>query len=169
MVKDNKSINVCSRCGKGVDSGEMLIIDDLPVCVKCIYGDAEPFKIYPIGMIKNGLRRADKGFGVSGEEGVSRIELFVSQKPFLYKLEEEKIITIVYYLHESDYVKSLFNRGLDGKKVGVFASRTPYRLSKIGIQNVRLLKIEDATLYVEGLDAVDSTPVLDIKMQWSAG
>ncbi|MBN1353168.1 MAG: SAM-dependent methyltransferase [Candidatus Omnitrophica bacterium] len=95
------------------------------------------------------------------------MELLKSQKPFLYKLDEEKIITIVYYLHEASAVKSVFNRGLEGKKVGVFASRTPYRLSKIGIQDVRLLKIEGTTLYVEGLDAVNGTPVLDIKMKWS--
>ena len=85
----------------------------------------------------------------------------------MYKLEEEKIITVVYYLHEAISTKSVFNRGLDGKKVGVFASRTPYRLSKIGIQDVKLLKIEDTTLYIKGLDAVNGTPVLDIKMKWS--
>ena len=111
--------------------------------------------------------RAKTGFGTIGKDEISRIELFESQKPFLYKLEEEQIITIVYYLHETNSIKSVFNRGLDGKKVGVFASRTPYRLSKIGIQDVKLLKIEGVTLCVEGLDAVDGTPVLDIKMRWS--
>ncbi|MEA3475105.1 MAG: TrmO family methyltransferase, partial [Candidatus Cloacimonadota bacterium] len=51
------------------------------------------------------------------------------------------------------------------KRVGVFASRTPHRLSKIAIQDVRLIKIEGTTLYVEGLDAIDGSPVLDIKMK----
>jgi len=157
----------CSRCHREVGQDEISIIDDKPVCVTCIYGRAKPFKIYPIGLVKNELTRAKKGFGSAGKEGISRIELLESQKPFLYKLEEEKIITIVYYLHEANAVKSVFHRGLEGKKVGVFASRTPYRLSKIGIQDVRLLKIEGTTFYVEGLDAVNNTPILDIKMKWN--
>jgi len=50
----------------------------------------------------------------------------------------------------------------------VFASRTPYRLSQIGIQDVRLLKIEGTILCVEGLDAVNDMPIFDIKMRWGA-
>jgi len=157
----------CSRCHKNVGQDETCIIDNETICVACIYGKHKPFKIYPIGLVKNELTRAKKGFGVAGKEGISRIELLDSQKPFLYKLEEEKNITVVYYLHEANAVKSVFNRGLEGKKVGVFASRTPCRLSKIGIQDVRLIKREEATLYVTGLDAINGTPVLDIKMKWS--
>jgi len=158
----------CSRCRKTAACDKVYIIDDEPVCAACIYGEAEPFKIYPIGVVKNDLRRAEKGFGTTGKEGLSRIELFESQRPFLYKLEEEEFITVVYYLHKANSVKSVFNRGLDGKKVGIFASRTPYRLSKIGVSGVRLLKIEGITLYVEGLDAINETPVIDIKMKYSA-
>ncbi|MBW2597596.1 MAG: SAM-dependent methyltransferase, partial [Deltaproteobacteria bacterium] len=58
-----------------------------------------------------------------------------------------------------------FKRGLDGKEVGVFASRTPDRLSRIGIQDVRLVKVEGTTLVVKGLDAINGTPVLDIKLK----
>jgi len=158
----------CSRCGRKAVEGELCVIDDRPVCVSCLYEKSKPYPVYPIGKVKNGLARAEKGFGVVGREGISRIELFESQRPFLYKLEEEKVITVVYYLHEAGPVRSTFNRGLDGKRVGVFASRTPYRLSKIGIQDVRVVKLEGTTVYVEGLDAVDGTPVLDIKMRWNA-
>ena len=162
-----KKYHKCSRCYKKTGQDKICIIDDKLVCITCIYGNAKPIKIYPIGVVRNQLTRVKKGFGTTGKEGISRIELLESQKPFLYKLEEEKSITVVYYLHEAASIKSIFNRGLDGKKVGVFASRTPYRLSKIGIQDVRLLKIEDTTLYVEGLDAVNDTPILDIKMKWN--
>jgi tRNA (Thr-GGU) A37 N-methylase len=70
----------------------------------------------------------------------------------------------VRYLHEARAVRSRFRRGLDGKEVGVFASRTPDRPSRIGIQDVGLVAVEGTTLLVEGLDAVNGTPVLDIKM-----
>lgn len=158
---------LCSECGKKNSESEIFLIDGKKVCARCIYGDVKPFKIFPIGRVINKLKRVKKGFGTISRRGVSCIELLESQRPFLYKIDDEKYITIVYYLHETNEVFSVFNRGLDGKRVGVFASRTPYRLSKIAIQDVRLVKIEGNKLYVEGLDAVNGSPVLDIKMKWS--
>ena len=158
----------CEQCRKTVSAKKTCVVDDKHICVDCFYQGAEPFEIYPIGIVKNDLQRQKVGFGTTGKRGISRIELIESQRPFLYKLEDEKLITIIYYLHETESVDSIFNRGLDDKRVGVFASRTPYRLSKIAIQDVRLVKVDGLTLYLEGLDAVDGTPVLDIKMFYSA-
>jgi len=47
--------------------------------------------------------------------------------------------------------------------VGVFASRTPHRTSRIAVSNVELVKISDTHIYVKGLDAFEGSPVLDIK------
>ena len=123
-----------------------------------------PVRIYPIGFVVNGQERDDSDFGLRSQAETSRVELLPSQRRFMYKLEEEDRLTIVYYLHQARAIRSRFDRGLDGKQVGVFASRTPDRLSRIGIQDVRLLRVDGTTLVVEGLDAVDGTPVLDIKM-----
>ena len=162
-MKNN--IHRCSECGKTVDSKKILIIDDRPICLACIYGGEKPFEIYPIGKVRNELKRNEKDFGLSGPKGISCIDLIPSQKRFMFKLEEEDFLTIVYYLHKTKSMKSVFNRGLDGKEVGVFASRTPNRLSKIGIQDVKLVKVEGTTLYVDGLDAINGSPVLDIKLK----
>ncbi len=162
-----KNIHRCSGCGKTVERKKIFFIDDRPICLACIYGGEKPFEIYPIGKVRNELKRNGKDFGLSGPKGMSCIDLLPSQKRFMYKLEEEKFLTIVYYLHKTKSVKSVFKRHLDGKEVGVFASRTPNRLSKIGIQDVKLVKIEGTTLYVEGLDAFNGSPVLDIKLKWS--
>jgi len=164
-MKNN--IQRCAECGKIVESEKIVIIDNRPLCLACIYGKIKPFEIYPIGQVRNELKQNKKDFGLSGQKGISCIELFPSQKRFMYKLEEEKFLTIVYFLHETKSLKSVFKRGLDGKEVGVFASRTPHRLSKIGIQDVTLLNIEGTTLYVEGLDAINGSPVLDIKLKSS--
>ncbi len=51
----------------------------------------------------------------------------------------------------------------DMQAVGVFAQRTKYRPNPIGITAVQLLGIEGSVLKVRGLDALDGTPVLDIK------
>ena len=158
----------CSKCGKKVGEKKLCIVDDASICVKCMYGATEPVEVYPIGIVRSTSQRTRTGFGVVGDGKISRIELIPSQKPFMYKLEEEKHLTVVYYFHKARPVRSVFKRGLDGKLVGVFASRTPDRLSRIAVQDVTLVKVEETTLYVKGLDAIDGSPVLDIKLQWSS-
>jgi len=82
----------------------------------------------------------------------------------LYKLEDEKHITIVYYAHDQQEISTTFRRGLDGKKVGVYASRTPFRLNPISITECKLVKVEGTSLFVRGLDAINGSLVLDIKL-----
>lgn len=157
---------LCSQCGMEQNSDNVCRVDGKILCNQCMYGDMEPIRVYPIGIVRNSQKRAMIRFGIQNKSDISTIELYPSQKPFMYKLEEETHITVIYHLHKSKPVKSVFRRGLDGKKVGVFASRTPDRLSGLAIQDVRLVGIEDTTLYVEGLDAIDGSPVLDIKLCW---
>ena len=160
-------IQQCSQCRQPVHKNKLFVVDDGHICPRCMYGNTEPFEIYPIGIVRNNLKRRGPNFRTTGKAITSRIQLMPSQKPFMYKVEDEKFLTIVYYLHQSQTVRSIFDRGLDGKKVGVFASRTPDRLSRIGIQDVRLISVEDTNLYVKGLDAIDGSPVLDIKLSWN--
>ena len=47
--------------------------------------------------------------------------------------------------------------------VGIFAQRAKHRPNPIGVTAVRLLEIRDSVLIVQGLDAIDGTPVVDIK------
>ncbi len=159
---------VCSECGRTVNKEQVCTIDDKLVCYKCIYSNTRPVEIYPIGKVRTGLQSGEKDGLPTGSADISCIELLPSQKQFMYELGEEAYLTIVYYLHKVTSIQTVFNRRIDGKSVGVFASRTPHRLSKIAIQDVRLLKIEGTKLYVEGLDAMDGSPVLDIKLKLSA-
>jgi tRNA (Thr-GGU) A37 N-methylase len=75
-----------------------------------------------------------------------------------------KNITFIYYLQQAGPVHAVFKRGYDGKKVGVFASPTPNRLSRRAIQDVRLFEVNDILLSVEGLDAIYGSQALDTKM-----
>ncbi|GAM17034.1 hypothetical protein SAMD00019534_002090 [Acytostelium subglobosum LB1] len=52
---------------------------------------------------------------------------------------------------------------LNGKKVGVYASRTPHRLVPIGMTMCRIERIEGDTIYLSGVDMVDGTPIIDLK------
>lgn len=49
------------------------------------------------------------------------------------------------------------------RKVGVFASRSPFRPNSIGLSAVRLERVHDTKLDVSGVDLLDGTPILDIK------
>jgi len=77
---------------------------------------------------------------------------------------DETHLTIVWQFHRSGPITTVFARGWDGKRVGPFASRTPHRLTPIAVTDVELLEVHDTTLVVRGLEAIDGTPVLDIKV-----
>lgn len=51
----------------------------------------------------------------------------------------------------------------DWPKVGTFGHRNMRRLNWIGVSRCRLIKVDGLDLHVEDLDAVDGTPVLDVK------
>lgn len=51
----------------------------------------------------------------------------------------------------------------DGRRVGVFASRSPYRPNPIGLSCVRLVAVDGLRLIVDEADLIDGTPILDIK------
>ncbi len=48
-------------------------------------------------------------------------------------------------------------------RVGVFATRSPYRPNGLGLSSVEIEKIEDNAIYVRGVDLLDKTPIYDIK------
>lgn len=49
------------------------------------------------------------------------------------------------------------------ERVGVFASRSPFRPNRLGLSSVRLEKIENNSILVSGADLADGTPIYDIK------
>ena len=52
---------------------------------------------------------------------------------------------------------------MDTKKHGVFSTRSPSRPNRLGLSIVKINKRESNILYIEGMDMVDGTPVIDIK------
>jgi len=153
----------CSECGRACPADRTKLIDGKCVCVRCLCGDVEPVAIWPIGRVVNGKKRAERSPGAPGTD-VSEIHLHPGQERFMKGLADETHLTIVWQLHQARPVKTVFHRGWDGKRVGPFASRTPNRPTPIAITDVELLEVRGTRLIVRGLDAVDGTPVLDIKV-----
>ena len=80
----------------------------------------------------------------------------------LYKIEKYDYLQILYYFDRSDGYKLKAPRH-SGEIRGVFASRSPNRPSGIGVTTVQFLERKNNVLKVKGLDAINGTPVLDIK------
>ncbi|MGD9130541.1 MAG: tRNA (N6-threonylcarbamoyladenosine(37)-N6)-methyltransferase TrmO [Candidatus Bathyarchaeota archaeon] len=83
-------------------------------------------------------------------------------------VEEFSHLFVLFWLHRmSDNdrrVMKVHPRGRsDMPLLGIFATRTPHRPNPIGLTRVKLLKVEGNVVTVQGLDAFDGTPVLDIK------
>lgn len=57
--------------------------------------------------------------------------------------------------------------GRDGVERGLFATRSPRRPNPLGLSTVRLLRREGCRLFVEGVEMLDGTPLLDIKPYYS--
>ncbi|MFQ3285937.1 tRNA (N6-threonylcarbamoyladenosine(37)-N6)-methyltransferase TrmO, partial [Natronomonas sp.] len=80
----------------------------------------------------------------------------------LYRIEDNNHLTIVFYIHEAEE-PTLRGPRRYGVERGTFACRSPNRPSPIGTTTVELLERDGLELRVHGLDAIDGTPVLDIK------
>ncbi len=142
----------------------MIMIDGEPVSLTALYPDgANPILMRPIGYVVNDKERGAGGFGITGGD-ISEIHLYPGMARFMKGLEDETSLLILWHFHKARPIRSVFHRGYDGKHVGPFASRTPARLTPIGVTEVELLEVQGTTLIVRGLDAFNGTPVLDIKV-----
>ena len=83
-------------------------------------------------------------------------------------IETFEELEVLYWLHMSrrDLVRQ--SPANDGKVRGAFSLRTPVRPNPIGTSIVKLIRREGATLFVQGLDCLDGTPLIDLKPERSS-
>jgi len=115
----------------------------------------------PIGFVRNGFY-VPCGEPSPFRNKPSKIIVFPKYAAGLYRLKEHKYLDIIFCFHRSKGYKLRCKTPHWGVR-GVFASRSPYRPSPLGLMKVRLLSIRKNELTVKGLDAFDGTPVVDIK------
>ncbi|MEJ2184201.1 MAG: tRNA (N6-threonylcarbamoyladenosine(37)-N6)-methyltransferase TrmO [Nitrospirota bacterium] len=99
--------------------------------------------------------------GARGVDG--KVEVFPQYAEGLKDLEGFSHIILIYHFHLSKGPALTVKPYLDTEVHGVFATRSPSRPNPIGISVVRLLGIEGNTVHIRDIDAVDGTPLLDIK------
>lgn len=94
------------------------------------------------------------------------IELFSGQnfEQALQELAGFSFLWVLFVFHQNSHWKPMISPPRHRKrKVGVFASRAPYRPNPIGLSCVELLEIKGLKLFVRGHDLLDETPILDLK------
>ena len=132
--------------------------------------------IEPIGYIENDYKEK---FGIPRQSGltenvISKITFTEDyQDPdFFREIEKFTHLWLIWYFSEIDKkeIKATVRPPKLGgnKRVGVFASRSPYRPNRIGISCVKLVQTEfnykeGKSIFVSGADLMNGTPIIDIK------
>jgi tRNA (adenine37-N6)-methyltransferase len=122
---------------------------------------SETIEMVPVGYVEN-----DYIEPVYNEEVYKKVSKIVLKKEFtdgLYRIEDFDKLYVLFYFSKSKGYELIHRRRYDGEISGVFASRSPHRPNSIGLTVVELLKVEGNVLHVKSLDAINGTPVLDIK------
>ncbi|MBT3208009.1 MAG: SAM-dependent methyltransferase [Bacteroidetes bacterium] len=100
-------------------------------------------------------------------EVISEIELIESLPIECFDgIEQFSHLEIIYHFHKVDKILcgSFHPReNMELPETGIFAQRKKNRLNTLGLCTVNLLKKEGRTLFVSNFDAIDQTPIIDIK------
>jgi tRNA-Thr(GGU) m(6)t(6)A37 methyltransferase TsaA len=124
---------------------------------------SNPIVYRPIGHIKNAFQEPASPEQIRAVE--SQIVLDPALEEGLQGLNVGQQVMVVFHCHRSEsYELAQHPQGDRSRpRRGVFALRSPQRPNPIGITVVELAAIEGNVLRVRGLDAINGTPVLDIK------
>ena len=96
-------------------------------------------------------------------EQIAEIEVFKEYEGGLKDIEGFSHLTVLYWLHKSEGYSLLVRTLWDTEPHGLFTTRSPHRPNPIGISIVRLIERKGNILRVKGIDAIDGTPLVDIK------
>lgn len=115
------------------------------------------YTVRPIGRVRN-----RKGKPV-------QLEIFEKYIPGLLRLEHCKRVMVVWWFHKNDTPKKravlkVHPRGnRDNPLTGVFATHSPFRPNLIALTICKVLSVKDGLITIDGIDAFDDTPIIDLK------
>ena len=122
-------------------------------------------ELHPIGRIRTPYRDGAPHQPRRGEGGDFRLELDAAWAPALTGLDCFRYAYVLYLLDRAPAPEPVVHPpwAPEGLRVGLFATRSPARPNPIGLSVVELLRIDGATVHTGPLDALDGTPLLDLK------
>ena len=122
-------------------------------------------EMQPIGVIRTPFvstddmpRSTSQAAGFTGT-----VEVFDTYRAGLKDLAGFSHVILIWHLDRSRGFRLEVTPPKQTQTRGLFASRSPHRPNPIGLSIVKLDRIEDGVLYVDGVDMLDDTPLLDIK------
>ncbi|HHV16197.1 MAG TPA: hypothetical protein GXX58_06445 [Gelria sp.] len=133
----------------------------------------EPVSIKPVGVVVSDFKKVSRQFDYNQE---SMIYMREDLTRALTGIEYFSHIHVVYFQHRRQDWLEMVGNGSEAEASltipfagepayqGVYSTRSPARPSALGYCAVELIKREQNRLYVRGLDAIDGTPVLDVKI-----
>ncbi|WP_456366178.1 tRNA (N6-threonylcarbamoyladenosine(37)-N6)-methyltransferase TrmO [Thermococcus sp.] len=119
--------------------------------------DFRPFNVVPVGY-------------VGKRDGETFIEILPEFREAMEGLQKGDWIKLILWFHGSDVpakrkiLKVHPHGNPKNPLTGVFATRSPYRPNPVALYTVRIHRIEGSRLYIDWIDAMDGTPVVDIKI-----
>lgn len=134
--------------------------------------DETSFTLKPIGYLRSQKRQKSEAprqtkrarAGREPQADVIQLNAGFNYEQALSDLEGFSHLWVIFIFHKARDWKPMIQppRGIE-KKVGVFASRSPYRPNPVGLSLVRLKKIKGRKIEIESSDLLDGTPILDLK------
>lgn len=118
-------------------------------------------RLKPVGRVENGVHRKQDDW----TKVRSRIVFDREYVEGLYKLSHFRHIWVIFGFHRMRQTLMKVHPMHDHSRplIGVFASRSPTRPNKLGLTLVDLVSVKGNVVTVKGLDALDGSPVFDIK------
>ncbi len=127
-------------------------------------GELPSMTLKAIGIVRNEIKQPSRQ---DSKEIVSDIVVDSSLTEALDNLDDFSHIIVIYWIHRATNkpvptkVRPMARQELP--LLGLFSTRSPHRPNPVGKSTVRLLQRQGNILRVKGLDAIDGTPVIDIK------
>jgi tRNA-Thr(GGU) m(6)t(6)A37 methyltransferase TsaA len=123
--------------------------------------------VTPIGFVRNRIQQTDDDVwgGLTSRIDLDRSRFTPDALAGLAEFSHVEVVFVFDRVDEEDVtVGARHPRGRpDWPLVGIFAQRAKNRPNRIGVTICRLVEVRELMVEVESLDAIDGTPVLDIK------
>jgi tRNA (adenine37-N6)-methyltransferase len=125
----------------------------------------QPIELHPIGYVRSPYKtRGEAPRQGRLSDTLSEIVIDERYRPGLWQIGERRHLWILCWFDRADRtVLRAVPPGTTSEK-GVFAIRSPDRPNPVSLCMVDLLEVKDGVIKVRGLDALDGTPVIDIKL-----
>lgn len=124
------------------------------------------YELHPVGWVESPLVEREQA-PKQGDEGAPDVWLVIhgAMQAAMRDLEAGAEVIVLTWLDRARRdVQVVHPRGDPGNpERGVFSTRSPDRPNPIGLHTVQILAIEGTRIQVRNLEALDGTPILDIK------